>query len=365
MILKAGDVIQLTITGISHQGQGIGRCDNIVVFVQGAMLGETVEAEVTEYKKKMATAQLLQVLEASPDRIEARCPQSAQCGGCELQHCSYNYQLQAKRKIVEDAMLRLGRITTKVEPVIGMEDPWRYRNKGIFHADYSGGTVRLGFYEQGSHQFVPAAHCQLFSRAINKLVLYLEDLIQSSGRAYYIHKVMIRESNLNGDMMIVFVTEEAAWRLPELAELLIQYPGVVSVYHNINSNLKIMLGRRFRLLAGEETIEDTIGKFHFQISPQSFFQINNDQAQVLYEKALEYAGLTGSEQVADIYCGIGTISMYLAQQAKEVIGIESVGQAVSDAKENARNNQVENCTFTAAKAEDWLQNGLNRVISWM
>ena len=154
--------------------------------------------------------------------------------------------------------------------------------------------------------------------------------------------------------MIVFVTEEAAWRLPELAEQLMSYPGVVSVYHNINSNLKIMLGRRFRLLAGVETIEDTIGNIHFQISPQSFFQINNEQAQVLYEKALEYAGLSGKEQVADIYCGIGTISMYLAQQAKEVIGIESVGQAVLDAKENARNNQVENCTFVAAKAEDWL-----------
>ena len=352
--MKAGDVIQLTITGISHQGQGIGRCDNIVVFVPGAMLGETVEAEVIEYKKKMATAQLVQVLEPSAERIEARCPQSAQCGGCELQHCSYNYQLKAKQKIVEDAMLRLGRITTKVEPVIGMENPWRYRNKGIFHADYSNGTVRLGFYEQGSHQFVPAAHCQLFSEAINKLVLHLEQLIQNSGRAYYIHKVMIRESHLNGEMMIVFVTEEAAWRLPELAEQLMSYPGVVSVYHNINSNLKIMLGRRFRLLAGVETIEDTIGNIHFQISPQSFFQINNEQAQVLYEKALEYAGLSGKEQVADIYCGIGTISMYLAQQAKEVIGIESVGQAVLDAKENARNNQVENCTFVAAKAEDWL-----------
>lgn len=352
--MKTGDLIQLSITGISHQGYGIGRHDNIVVFVPGAMLGETVEAQIVEYKKKMATAQLQRIITASEYRIEALCPQSSRCGGCELQHCSYDYQLQAKRKIVEDAMARLGRIDTPVEPVLGMEGPWHYRNKGIFHADYSDGTVRLGFYEQGSHQFVPAAACRLFSKAVTDLVSVLENLIQNSGRAYYIHKVMIRESRSNGDMMVVFVTEEAAWRLPELAQQLIRQPGVVSVYHNINTNLKIMLGRSFRLLAGQPAIEDTIGAFRFQISPQSFFQINNQQAQVLYETALDFAQLTGKEMVADVYCGIGTISLYLAQQAAQVIGIESVAQAVQDAKENARNNGVENCTFVAAKAEDWL-----------
>ncbi|MBR5319273.1 MAG: 23S rRNA (uracil(1939)-C(5))-methyltransferase RlmD [Peptococcaceae bacterium] len=352
--MKTGDVVQLAITGISHQGYGIGRHDNIVVFVPGAMLGETVQAEVIEYKKKMATAELLEVIEPSKQRIEARCPQSSQCGGCELQHCDYAYQLEAKQKIVQDAMMRLGRIDVPVEPVIGMQEPWRYRNKGIFHVDYSGNTVRLGFYEQGSHQFVPAAACQLFSEKINHLVQQLEQMIQDSGRACYVHKVMIRESRYNGELMVVFVTREAAWRLPELAKQLIQYPDVVSIYHNINTNLKIMLGRSFRLLEGKETIEDTIGKFHFQISPQSFFQVNNEQAQVLYEKALEFAQLTGREQVADVYCGIGTISLYLAKQANHVTGIESVSQAVQDARENAANNGVENCTFVAAKAEDWL-----------
>ena len=154
--------------------------------------------------------------------------------------------------------------------------------------------------------------------------------------------------------MGVFVTEEAAWRLPELAEKLIQHPDVVSVYHNINTNLKIMLGRSFKLLEGKETIEDTIGEFHFQISPQSFFQVNNEQAQVLYEKALEYAQLTGKEQVADVYCGIGTISLYLAQKANGVTGFESVNQAILDARENAEANGIENCTIVTAKAEEWL-----------
>ncbi len=352
--MKLGDVVKLTITGISHQGYGIGRHDNIVVFVPGAMLGETVQAEIVEYKKKMATAELRDVIEPSEHRVEASCPQSDRCGGCELQHCNYAYQLQAKQKIVQDAMLRLGRITVSVEPVIGMEEPWRYRNKGIFHVDYSDNDVRLGFYEQGSHQFVPASGCQLFSKKINDLVATLEQMIHDSGRAYYVHKVMIRESHYNGELMVVFVTEEAAWRLPELAKKLIHYPDVVSIYHNINTNLKVMLGRSFKLLEGKETIEDTIGAFHFQISPQSFFQVNNEQARILYETALEYAQLTGREQVVDVYCGIGTISQYLAQKANHVTGIESVNQAVLDARENAENNGITNCTFVSAKAEDWL-----------
>ena len=352
--MKVGNTVNLTITGITHQEYGNGRHDGIVVFVPGAMLEEQVEAQIVEYKKKMATAKLVQLLEPSAQRIEPRCSQSRLCGGCELQHCNYAYQLQAKQKIVQDALVRLGRVDTQVEPVLGMAEPWRYRNKGIFHANYSDGTVRLGFYEQGSHQFVPAADCRMFSRAVNQLLHVLEEMIQNSGRACYIQKVMIRESYYNGDLTVVFVTEEAAWRLPELAEQLIHYPSVVSVYHNINTNLKIMLGRSFRLLAGQATIEDTIGEFHFQISPQSFFQINNQQTQVLYETVLKFAQLTGKEQLADIYCGIGTISLYLARHAAQVIGIESVAQAVQDAKENAKANGIQNCTFITAKAEDWL-----------
>lgn len=352
--MEPGTKLELTITGISHQGYGIGRVENLVVFVPGAMLGETVMAEVIEYKKKMITAQLLEVLVPSSERIVPRCNQSTTCGGCELQHSTARYQQEAKRQIVQDAMTRLGRVDVAVAPVLGMEHPWQYRNKGIFHADYSAGRVQLGFYEQGSHSFVPASQCMLFSEAVTGLVSRLEILIQNTGKANYIDKVMIRESHYNGEIMVVFVTEDPAWRLPDLAQQVSEYPNVVSVYHNHNSNPKLMLGRKFHLLYGQETIEDTIGQFHFQISPQSFFQVNNAQAEVLYAKALEYAGLTGTEQVADVYCGIGTISLYLAQKAKSVIGIESVAQAIQDAKENAKANHVENCTFVAAKAEEWL-----------
>lgn len=358
--VQVGEQFQMQIMGISHQGYGIGRCDNIVVFVPGAMLGETVFVEVTAYKKKLATARLLKIIEPSTKRVKPSCIQSERCGGCELQHCAYDYQLQAKQRIVQDALARLGRVEVKVAPVLGMQTPWRYRNKGIFHADYKDGMVRLGFYEQGSHQFVPAANCTLFSHAVNDLVQLLEQLIQDSGRANYIQKVMIRESRYNGNIMVVFVTEETAWRLPELQNALLQDTAVTSVYHNVNTNRKIMLGRSFRLLAGHATIEDTVGTLHFQISPQSFFQINNAQAEVLYTKVLEYAQLTGIEQVADVYCGIGTISLFLAQHAGQVIGIESITQAVQDAKENAKANRIENCTFVAAKAEEWLPRWIKR-----
>lgn len=352
--MDIGTQLELTITGISHQGYGIGRAEQLVVFVPGAMLGESVLAEIVAYKKKLATAKLIEVLVPSVQRITPQCVQSQKCGGCELQHCTYEYQLKAKRQIVQDAMTRLGRMDITVESVLGMEYPWRYRNKGIFHADYSNGRVQLGFYEQGSHSFVPASQCLLFSECVNHLVHYLEEIIQNSGKANYVKKVMIRESRYNGALMVVFVTEDTAWRLPEIVKLVADYPNVVSVYHNHNSNPKLMLGKRFQLLYGEETIEDTIGQFHFQISPQSFFQVNNQQAEVLYAKALEFADLTGTEQVADVYCGIGTISLYLAQHAAHVIGIESVAQAIQDAKENAKNNKIENCTFVAAKAEEWL-----------
>lgn len=352
--MDIGTQLELTITGISHQGYGIGRVEQLVVFVPEAMLGESVLAEIVAYKKKMATAKLIEVLVPSVQRITPQCVQSQKCGGCELQHCTYEYQLKAKRQIVQDAMTRLGRMDITVESVLGIEYPWRYRNKGIFHADYSNGRVQLGFYEQGSHSFVPASQCLLFSECVNHLVHYLEEIIQNSGKANYIKKIMIRESRYNGALMVVFVTEDTAWRLPEIVKFVADYPNVVSVYHNHNSNPKLMLGKRFQLLYGEETIEDTIGQFHFQISPQSFFQVNNQQAEVLYAKALEFSDLTGTEQVADVYCGIGTISLYLAQHAAHVIGIESVTQAIQDAKENAKNNKIENCTFVAAKAEEWL-----------
>lgn len=354
-MVEIGQLYEVEITGLSHQGYGVGRVDNLVIFVPQAMLNELVRVEIVEYKRKMATAKLLEVLTPSPYRQEPVCPQSSQCGGCELQHSQYDYQLLAKRQIVQDAIGKLARTEIQVNPVLGMEEPWRYRNKGIFHLDYSRGTVSIGFYQQGSHELVPATQCRLFSEQINQLLMNLQQLIEQTGKANYIQKIMIRESHHNGQLMVVFVIAENCWRLPELPQQLMSLqPKVVSVYYNINTNPKLMLGKNFYLLAGQSAIIDSMGQFTFRISPQSFFQVNTPQAEVLYQQVLQYACLTGQETVIDAYCGIGTISLWLAQQAHQVIGIESVSQAIKDAKENAQLNNINNCQFVAAKAEEWL-----------
>ncbi len=345
----------VTITGISHQGAGIARINNLVVFVAKALLGEVVRIRLTEIKKNLAKGELLEIITPQKERIASLCAFSEICGGCELQHASYSYQLDAKRQIVAEAFQRLAKIDVPVAPVIGMETPWRYRNKGVFHADYQAGKVVLGFYQQGSHQCHSASQCLLFSEEVNRLVSYLEKGLQQYSPAHYVQKIMIRQSSFNGEMMLVFVTKDNSWRLTELVKNIItDFPQVISIYHNINTNPKLMLGKIFHHISGREKLHDTIGDFHFQLSPQSFFQVNNQQTQRLYQKALELAQLTGTEQVVDAYCGIGTISLYLAQQTLMVYGVESVSQAVKDAQQNAHDNHIANCQFITAKAEDWL-----------
>lgn len=354
-MLEIGQQYTTTITGVSHQGLGVGRIEQIVVFVPRALIGETVRVRIDEIKKNLAHGTLVEIITPSAQRLTPRCGQSAHCGGCELQHAAYQAQLDAKRQIVQDAMTKLARVDITVEPVLGMKDPWRYRNKGVFHVDYQAGAVQLGFYQQSTHEVVAADQCFLFSEQINALLRFLEDAIQRHSKVFYLQKVMLRESRANGELMVVFVTKDNHWALsPLVEEMRAAFPQVVSVYHNINTNPKLMLGRSFKLLAGQETLEDKLGDLRFQISPQSFFQVNNEQAEVLYNQVLALADLQGTETVVDAYCGIGTISLFLARQAGQVYGVESVSQAIKDANLNAKLNGITNCRFTTAKAEEWL-----------
>jgi len=362
--VKLGEKYELAITGLSHQGEGIGRVNNFAVFVPGAIPGEKVTAEITEIKKNLAQGKLEKVVEPVPFRIEAPCAYFAKCGGCQLQHISYEKQLEFKREQVKDALGKIGGIDVQVEPALGMEYPWRYRNKGHFHPDKIGSEVRLGFYEPGSYAFVPAKESLLFSSVVNRLLSYLEEKLTLDGVSVYERKtgrgylrnIMIRESRATGEIMLIFVTNEDEWRLDEVVEsVLAVFPQVKSVYHNINKSTKpVVLGAKFKLISGQAFLKDTIGPYVFKISPQSFFQINNEQARVLYEKALAYANLTGKETLIDVYCGIGSIAIYMAAQAKEVIGIEAVEAAINDAGENAKLNGINNTEFIVAKAEEWL-----------
>ena len=354
--LTVGDKVEVKIDGISHQGVGVGRVNNLAVFVENVLLGELVAAEITQVKSSMALGKAVEILEPSLERREPICPVAEACGGCTLQAVNYPFQLEMKGMMVQEALKRIGHLDVSVPPALGMNEPWGYRNKGVFHVSYEGGKVKLGFFAQGSHQLVPAEKCRLFAPIVNQLVSWLEEALLRQGRVDYVQKILIRHSRYNGEMMVVFITKDNAWRLKGLEkQLAAAFPLVASVYHNVNTNPKLLCGKNFKLLAGREFIVDTIGELKFRISPQSFFQVNNAQAEVLYDLVKEYAALDGTQQVLDLYCGIGTIGMYLAKDAKSVYGVESVAQAVRDAKENCALNELTNCQFIAAKAEDWLK----------
>ncbi|MBE3128023.1 MAG: 23S rRNA (uracil(1939)-C(5))-methyltransferase RlmD, partial [Candidatus Atribacteria bacterium] len=308
---------------------------------------------------------LEEIILSSPDRVEPRCPVYNFCGGCQLQHIAYEKQLEMKKEIVENALNRIGNQNIKVLPTIGMKDPWRYRNKGYFQVNQEKGRIRLGFYKAGSYDFVPASGCVLFSLQMNRLVSYLEDQLSLQKVTVYnsktgggnLRNVLIRESRSRGEIMIVFFTKEDNLGFDQniLNDLARTFPQVVSVYQNINRNPKAVLpGKDFRLLKGKSDLEDALGSFKFKISPQSFFQVNAAQAEILNEKVLEYANLSGEETVIDSYCGTATISIYVAKQAEKVYGIEVEKSAARDAKINCELNGISNLKLFTGKAEEWL-----------
>ncbi len=262
-------------------------------------------------------------------------------------------------------MDRIGNQKIKALPTIGMEDPWRYRNKGYFQVSQGKGRVQLGFYKAGSYDFVPGSGCVLFSLQINRLVSYLEDQLSLQKVTVYnsktkggnLRNVLIRESKSTGEIMLVFITKEDSLGFDQdvLNDLFRTFPQVTSTYQNINRSPKaVLLGKDFRLLKGKADLEDTIGPFKFKISPRSFFQVNVAQAKILNEKVLEYANLSGEETVIDSYCGTATISIYVAKQAEKVYGIEVEKSAVRDAKINCELNGISNLKLFSGKAEEWL-----------
>lgn len=363
--VKPGEIISLSIEGVSHQGWGVGRFLGFTVFVPGALPGETVEAEVSLIKKNYASGLLKKVLSEAAGRVVPRCEVFDRCGGCQLQHAEYSFQLEMKRKTVQDALSRIARMPeVPVHPVLGMEEPWGYRNRVQFHVSYSGKSLRLGFFETGTHQVVQGAGCHLVPEIFNRMAYFLEkelsrhlELGQSDGNQRPLKHVVFKTSRSTGETAVIFVTGAASVSgLDQVAYSLVQaFPGVVSVMQNINTSAAPRIfGSQWRLLAGQETITDKIGDLVFSVSPPSFVQINPVQVEVLYRKVLEYAELKGTETVIDIYCGIGTISLFLARQASRVYGVEEVEAAVDDAKKNAALNDIKNCEFQAGKAEEVL-----------
>lgn len=353
--VQSGEVCELLIERMGSRAEGVARVEGFTVFVPEALPGERIRARIKNVKKTYATADLVEILEASPERAQPRCPVYDICGGCQFQHLEYGAQLREKQRQVEDAVRHIGKLDgVKIFPTIGTE-PWGYRNKMQFPVGKARGEISVGCFSEGSHTIVDTEACYIQHQTNNKIMNAMREAVRRFGISVYdedrhtggLRHIMGRVS-ANGDAMAVLVT--AKKELPQ-AKAIVKFlrdrvPQLVSVQQNVQTyHTNVILGRETILLWGKSSIRDTIGPLSFQISPRSFFQVNTAQTEVLYGKALEFAGLRGGETIIDAYCGTGTITLFLARKARKVYGIEVVPTAIADAKKNACANHIANAEF--------------------
>lgn len=361
--------LELAITALGNEGEGIGHTeDGYTVFVKDALPGDQIRTKLMKCKKQYAFGRLMEILSPSADRVEPRCKKARVCGGCQIQELSYEKQLAFKEDKVRNNLIRIGGIENPpMEPIIGMEDPWRYRNKAQFPVGRNKeGRIIAGFYAGRTHAIIPVEHNDcLLGREVNAQILNtvlshmeqydIEPYDEATGTGLVRH-VLIRCGFTSRQIMVCLVLNGRKFPGEEaLADRLMEIPGMTSIMVNVNmENTNVILGDQVRTVRGQSYITDSIGDVAFQISPLSFYQVNPVQTEKLYSKALEYAGLTGEETVWDMYCGIGTISLFLAKKARKVYGVEIVPDAIEDARRNAKLNGIENAEFFVGKSEDVL-----------
>ncbi|UOF92253.1 23S rRNA (uracil(1939)-C(5))-methyltransferase RlmD [Fodinisporobacter ferrooxydans] len=413
--VQVGAIYELDIAGLSHEGDGVGRYQGFTVFVKGALPNERVLARITDVQKRFAHATMENLIEPSKDRIQPICEVYDQCGGCQLQHLSYQGQLAYKEQHVKDVLQRIGHLdldSIRIHPIIGMKQPWRYRNKAQapvaqqsvstsnveyisqeietgnslskirniaeksetmsklsksaeerdIHSNQNDDGLVAGFYAANSHQVVDIDKCHIQHQSNEEIIRSVKGILRElqipaynrSKRTGIVQHIIAKVAFATGDTMIVLVTKTK--ELPKqkaFIDLVRQrIPHTVSIMLNYHpEHTSKVMGKQSFCIWGKEEIYDQIGDIRFAISADSFYQVNPVQTQVLYGKALEYAELTGSEIVIDAYCGVGTISLFLAKSIKHVYGIEIIDQAIQDARKNAKMNQIENTTFITGKAE--------------
>ena len=366
MEFRKNDLVTLEIEDCGIDGEGIGKADGFTVFVKDAVIGDTVTAKIIKAKKNYGYGRLMEVLKPSPYRVEPKCEFARQCGGCQLQALSYDQQLVFKTNKVKGHLERIGGFTDiPMEPIIGMDELFHYRNKAQFPVGRNKeGKIVTGFYAGRTHNIIENRDCALgvaenkevLDRVIAHMEKYgIEPYNEATGKGLVRH-VLIRYGYFTKEVMVCLILNGN--KIPkeeQLVKSLCEIPGMTSITINVNKkHSNVILGEEIRLLWGQEYITDRIGDISYQISPLSFYQVNPMQTQKLYAKALEYADLHGQETVWDLYCGIGTISLFLAQKAKFVRGVEIVPAAIENAKENAKLNGLENTEFFVGKAEQVL-----------
>ena len=394
------DIVRLTIEDIGTEGEGIGKIDGFTLFVKDAVVGDEIEAKIMKAKKNYAYARLEKILKPSPYRTEPKCAYHRQCGGCQIQALSYEKQLEFKQNKVRNNLLRIGGFSQELleeimEPIVGMEEPYHYRNKAQYPVGTNKeGRVITGFYAGHTHSIIANTDCYLGvpkNKEILEIILtYMEQnkvsaYDEETGKGCVRH-ILIRTGFTSGEVMVCMVINGRDKKLCKggeylpvqtaLVDKLATVEGMTSVSVSINTEkTNVIMGKEIHTIWGEPTISDVIHvrdmtkegypftghELTFKISPLSFYQVNPVQTEKLYSLALEYAGLTGKETVWDLYCGIGTISLFLANRAKQVYGVEIVPQAIEDAKENAKRNNIDNAEFFVGKAEEVLQEFYERM----
>ncbi|WP_025434801.1 23S rRNA (uracil(1939)-C(5))-methyltransferase RlmD [Peptoclostridium acidaminophilum] len=363
-MLRESGIYEVEIIDLTEKGEGIGKIEGLTVFVDGTLVGDKAKVKLTKLKKNYATGELIELISPSEGRVESLCPYD-ECGGCQVMNLSYKKQLELKKNSVTQTLRRIGSLdeSVSVHDVLGMEYPYEYRNKAQFPVGKKDGEIVVGFYKKGTHDIVDAKSCCIHRKVNEQIIELVKYYMKENNISAYdetIHKGTIRHivtkiGFTTGEIMVVIVTNSKKLKNANLLAhaLKSNIPGFKTLVQNVNMDkTNVILGKHNNIVYGEGKITDFIGSLSFEISPLSFFQVNPLQTRVLYEKALEYAALTGDETVFDIYCGTGTISLFLAQKARKVYGIEVIQEAIDAARENAVRNGIQNTEFFTGKAED-------------
>ena len=357
--LEKGSVYTAVIDGYSSEGLGIARVNGAVVFVPHAVRGEEIDLRITKVMKTSCTGEIVKIHNPSPERMEPECPYAGKCGGCAYRHLTYPEELWTKRQRVQDALTRIGGLDLTVEEILGAKNPEHYRNKSQYPVGADGS---IGFFQARTHKVVPIRRCLIQTEAADRTAQAVGEWMrrykisaydETTGKGLVRH-VCVRVNRKGESLCCVVVNGNKVPREPELAAYVtVAVPHTVGVLLNSNTRQgNVVLGDKYRTLFGRNYLMDTLCGLEFKLSMPSFYQVNRDQAEVLYGKALKFAGLTGNETVLDLYCGIGTITLCLAKAAKRVIGAEIVPPAIRDAKENALRNHIENAEFFCGDAAD-------------
>ncbi|WP_154838311.1 23S rRNA (uracil(1939)-C(5))-methyltransferase RlmD [Staphylococcus sp. Marseille-Q1834] len=373
--LNKNDIKQGHVVDLTHEGHGVVKFDRYPVFIPNALIDEEIEFKVIKVKKNFAIGKLLEVKKASEDRVEPPCKYYWKCGGCQLQHMTYEAQLAMKKEQVVNLFHRKAQFNeTLINDTIGMENPWRYRNKSQLPVgkDKDHHTI-MGYYRQRSHDIIDMNSCLIQDHQHQEIMNHVKKWLNEFNISIYnertkkglLRHLVVRTGHYTDEIMVIFVTNGSKFKQAQLlVEQLTQtFPNITSIKQNINdSHSNVIMGQQSITLYGKDKIIDSLSDITFKISDQSFYQINSSQTEKLYRKAIEYAQINGQETVLDTYCGIGTIGLYMAPVAKHVYGVEVVPSAIKDAKQNATLNGLDNTTFVCGKAEEviieWKQQGI-------